>query len=725
MKTIWRLFVDDMRRLSGNVVSTIIVIGLVAIPSLFAWFNIAASWDPFGNMKDLKFAVANTDKGYKSDLIPMKVTIGAEVVNTLRANTEMDWTFTTKQEAIEGTKSGKYYAAIIIPKDFSATMMTFFSDDAHRASIEYYINEKKNAVAPTITSEGADEVSTRVNQMFTKTLTSTALNIASSIIDQLDQPDAQNIIGQFNTNIADFTNQLNDVGNTLESYGAITDSAQALLTSSNALIKQGTDAMDQARQQLDDAQSGVSNVTDALNTSVSTLNDALSASAESFRQIDKDVDRLLGSAAQNASDTVTALQEQAANVGTQIKHYQSLLDAVNALPNASTDTGIAAIAQSLQRTIDQLTALQTKLNDTASNLDAKVSSSASQRKEIGTLIDQATTNINDAASNASNGFTPNIQKIASSISDVSSLLTQHAAQLDTTVSELDSAAGKAGQTVEDVRTMLNDASTKLHNASKSLSDFHDKLGQTLSSGDMGTVRDILGGNADSLSDALSAPVKLHRKAVFPVENFGSSMTPYYTFIPLWTASILIALSVRTTVSRKRRAKLGDPKPYQMFLGRFGVFAVISLLQSTASCAGSLLFLRVQAVHPLLFMLSGWVGGLVFALFIYTMVMSFGNVGKAIGMLMLVFQVSGSAGSYPLQVLPDFMQALSPFLPITHAINAMRAAIAGIYDNDYWIELGKLLMFVPLLLLLALALYKPLLGFNRWIVAQLERTKLIG
>lgn len=725
MKTIWRLFVDDMRRLSGNVVSTIIVIGLVAIPSLFAWFNIAASWDPFGNMKDLKFAVANTDKGYKSDLIPMKVTIGAEVVNTLRANTEMDWTFTTKQEAIEGTKSGKYYAAIIIPKDFSATMMTFFSDDAHRASIEYYINEKKNAVAPTITSEGADEVSTRVNQMFTKTLTSTALNIASSIIDQLDQPDAQNIIGQFNTNIADFANQLNDVGNTLESYGAITDSAQALLTSSNALIKQGTDAMDQARQQLDDAQSGVSNVTDALNTSVSTLNDALSASAESFRQIDKDVDRLLGSAAQNASDTVTALQEQAANVGTQIKHYQSLLDAVNALPNASTDTGIAAIAQSLQRTIDQLTALQTKLNDTASNLDAKVSSSASQRKEIGTLIDQATTNINDAASNASNGFTPNIQKIASSISDVSSLLTQHAAQLDTTVSELDSAAGKAGQTVEDVRTMLNDASTKLHNAGKSLSDFHDKLGQTLSSGDMGTVRDILGGNADSLSDALSAPVKLHRKAVFPVENFGSSMTPYYTFIPLWTASILIALSVRTTVSRKRRAKLGDPKPYQMFLGRFGVFAVISLLQSTASCAGSLLFLRVQAVHPLLFMLSGWVGGLVFALFIYTMVMSFGNVGKAIGMLMLVFQVSGSAGSYPLQVLPDFMQALSPFLPITHAINAMRAAIAGIYDNDYWIELGKLLMFVPLLLLLALALYKPLLGFNRWIVAQLERTKLIG
>ncbi|NMM93445.1 YhgE/Pip domain-containing protein [Bifidobacterium oedipodis] len=729
MTTIWRLFIGDVRRLFSNVVSVIIVIGLVAIPSLFAWFNIAASWDPFGNMSSLKFAVANTDEGYKSDLIPMKVTIGAEVVNTLRANTELDWTFTTKQEAIEGTKSGKYYAAIVIPKDFSATMMTFFSDDAKHASIEYYSNEKKNAVAPTITSKGADEVSTQVNQTFVETLTSTALNIASSIIDQLNQPEAQDAMGRFNSNVADFATQLTEAGDTLESFGTITDSAQALLTSSTALIKQGAAATDKAGDQLDEAKNSAGDVTDALNTSVDTLKQALTSSADSFEQAGKDADRLLGSAAQNASDTSTALRNQATAVGQQIEHYQSILNAVNSLPGAGSDTAIgksiSAIANSLQRTINQLTALQTKLNNAADSLDAKVNDAAAQRKEIAELIDQAKTSISDIATNVDADLAPSIQQITTAVGDVSTLLAQNADQLDTTVDELDNAADKAGKTVDEVRTMLSSTASKLHDAGDSLAAFNGKLSQALNSGDMSMVQEVLGANAESLSSALAAPVTLKRKAVFPVENFGSSMAPYYTFIPLWTASILIALAVRTSVSRKRRAELGDPKPYQMFLGRFGVFAVISLLQSTVSCAGSLLFLRVQAVHPLLFMLSGWVGGLVFALFIYTMVMSFGNVGKAIGMLMLVFQVSGSAGSYPLQVLPGFMQAINPFLPITHAINAMRAAIAGIYNNDYWIELGKLLMFVPPLLLLALVLYKPLLGFNRWITNQLERTKLIG
>ena len=133
MKNIWKLFVGDVRRLTSNIVSIIIVIGLVVIPGLFSWFNVSASWDPFANTGNLKFAVANDDEGYKSDLIPVKISIGDQVVNTLRANDQMDWTFTTKKEAIDGTKSGKYYAAVVIPKDFSTRMMTFFTADGDQS----------------------------------------------------------------------------------------------------------------------------------------------------------------------------------------------------------------------------------------------------------------------------------------------------------------------------------------------------------------------------------------------------------------------------------------------------------------------------------------------------------------------------------------------------------------------------------------------------------------
>ena len=158
MNTMWKLFTGDIKRLTSNVVSIIIVIGLVMIPGLFTWFNVAACWDPFSNMKNLKFAVANVDEGYRSDLIPMKVTVGDQVVNALRANSQLDWTITSKADAVEGARSGKYYAAIVIPKSFSKDMMTFFSDDVQHAELTYYRNEKKNALAPNLLNEGTDEV---------------------------------------------------------------------------------------------------------------------------------------------------------------------------------------------------------------------------------------------------------------------------------------------------------------------------------------------------------------------------------------------------------------------------------------------------------------------------------------------------------------------------------------------------------------------------------------
>ena len=172
MNTMWKLFTGDIKRLTSNVVSIIIVIGLVMIPGLFTWFNVAACWDPFSNMKNLKFAVANVDEGYRSDLIPVKVTVGDQVVNALRANSQLDWTITSKADAVEGARSGKYYAAIVIPKSFSKDMMTFFSDDVQHAELTYYRNEKKNALAPNLLNEGTDEVAAEINTTFAKTITS-------------------------------------------------------------------------------------------------------------------------------------------------------------------------------------------------------------------------------------------------------------------------------------------------------------------------------------------------------------------------------------------------------------------------------------------------------------------------------------------------------------------------------------------------------------------------
>ena len=245
----------------------------------------------------------------------------------------------------------------------------------------------------------------------------------------------------------------------------------------------------------------------------------------------------------------------------------------------------------------------------------------------------------------------------------------------------------------------------------------------LNSGNMDTVKDVLGNNTDSLAAALAAPVQVKRTAVFPVENFGSQLAPFYTILPLFVGSLLMAVTLKTTVSRKNREELDNPKPHQLFLGHYGVFAVIALLQSTFSLGGGLLFLHIQAVHP--WLLTGWVASLVFSFFTYTMVASFGNVGKAIGVLTLVLQISGANGAYPLAVLPKIIGDISPFLPATHAITALRAAIAGIYNNDYWHAIGSLLLFLIPLLLIGLLLRIPLVKFNRWYVAKVESTKVVA
>ncbi|MBW3082579.1 YhgE/Pip domain-containing protein [Bifidobacterium phasiani] len=727
MRAVWHLFADDVRRLAGNATAMLVVAGLVAIPSLFAWFNIAASWDPFGNLGDLKVAVADTDEGYRSDLIPVKVTIGAQVVDKLRANDQLDWTFTTERDAIEGTESGAYYAAIVIPEDFSATMMTFFTGRARQASIAYYSNEKKNAVAPNLTGAGADAVAAQINETFVATLTDIALDIASSLADQLERPETQSALAAFDANVADFATRLGDTAGTLDGYRALTDTARSLLDNSAALLGQTSTAVGQAAPQLDTARQGVDDVASALDGAVATVQGALGSSADAIAQVGDDVDTLFGDASDDAASTTAAIRRQADALTAQAAVYRQLRQTVQGLPGAQGDAHATAVADALQRTADQLDALSAGLGDAADALDTNAADAETQRQAVQELIDQAKSSASDAADSFGTSLGTQTDRLAAAVRDASSVLSQDQGRLASTVTTLGDAADSAGRSVDDVRATLEDAASALRTAGERLAAFHASLASALDGADSDAVRAVLGTDASTLSAALAAPIALHRQAVFPVGNFGSAMAPYYTFIPLWTASILIMLAVSVEVSPRQRRGIGEPgmTPRRMFLGRFGVVALISLMQSTVSCLGSLLILHVQAVHPLLFMLSGWVGGLVFALFVYTMVACFGNIGKAVGMLMLVVQVSGSAGSYPLQTLPEFMQRISPFLPITHAIRAMRAAIAGIYMNDYWIELGKLVVFVPPLLLLGLLLRQPMAGLNRWLGAQLERTRLIG
>ena len=158
MRNIWEIFKRDALRIRTNVIAIIAIVGITVVPCLYAWFNIAASWDPYKNTGNLKVAVASVDEGYDGQLIPIEINVGDQVLSMMRGNTQMEWIFTTKDKAVHGVRSGDYYAAIVIPKDFSRDMMSIFSEDIEKPQIFYYSNAKENAIAPKVTDKGASAI---------------------------------------------------------------------------------------------------------------------------------------------------------------------------------------------------------------------------------------------------------------------------------------------------------------------------------------------------------------------------------------------------------------------------------------------------------------------------------------------------------------------------------------------------------------------------------------
>ena len=221
MKNIYRIFLSDWKRISKNVVAVVVVIGLTILPSLYAWFNILSNWDPYGkeSTSQIKVAVASDDSG--TSMEGMQLNMGDNIISALQSNDTIGWVFTdTTADAINGVYSGEYYAALIIPSDFSAKMLSFISDDINHPEIEYYTNQKKNAIAPKITDKAKTAVQEQVNQTFINTITTTLAKALSGV---------NNVTGSnaaISDNVSAFDTLLlgvENINNQLDSYSILLD----------------------------------------------------------------------------------------------------------------------------------------------------------------------------------------------------------------------------------------------------------------------------------------------------------------------------------------------------------------------------------------------------------------------------------------------------------------------------------------------------------------------
>lgn len=728
MRNVWKLFVSDLHRLVSNVVTIIIVLGLVFLPSIFSWYNILACWDVFDNTGNLKVAVANTDEGYESDFVAIRVNIGERVVSALRANDELDWVITDEADAVDGAMSGKYYAAVVIPPTFSADMMTFYDDDAQRADIVYYTNEKRSAIAPKVTDQGADRVAYQVNEAFTETLTRVTLSVLKSLSEHLDKADAQSTVAALANHLKTAGGQMSQASSALRAYAQVITSSQRLADSTADLFAQAGDAADEVAKSAGQGEQSLDLASKAFDETAKALKKAIAATEASYASLPGAIDAAYNSTGQLAESSTAALRAQVPLIDQNIaalSEASSNLSSMESIVPAQYQATIKSAKELLDGSIALQKDLKGKIEQSANDIESGNAAAQSDHEEARALAAQAKKSAETLSDSFETEIKPQMDELSSELSKLTSRLGQGAANLQSSIGDIKGTATSADDDLDAATAKLGAIADKLDSSSGDLNQLGAEIEKALALNDTEKVRELLSGDPEALAAALAAPVKLERTAVFPAENFGSQMAPLYTMLALWIGSLLLSVCIRVVVPQEDADKLCRPEHWQLFLGHFGVFALISFLQTSCMALGNMLFLGVQVNHPLLYLLCFWASGLVFSFIIYSLVATFANLGKAMAVLMLIVQVTGCNGAFPLQLLPSFIQNLSAWLPGTHTISAMRAAMFGLYENDYWIAMAKLLLFIIPAALIGLVLCKQLSKFMSWYIKRVESSKLMA
>ena len=168
LKKAFEVFRRDLRRIFRSPVALVVVIGIAVVPCLYAWINVLANWDPYENTSDVPVAVVNQDKAVTLESTG-SVCAGDLMVDALKENTQIGWRFTDEDEALEGVRSGRYYAAIVIPNDFTSHLTGVLSGNTEKAKLKYYVNEKVNPIAPKVTDAGASTIESQIDSKYIAT----------------------------------------------------------------------------------------------------------------------------------------------------------------------------------------------------------------------------------------------------------------------------------------------------------------------------------------------------------------------------------------------------------------------------------------------------------------------------------------------------------------------------------------------------------------------------
>lgn len=590
MKNIIKVFLNDCKHIGRNVVALVVVMGLAVLPSLYAWFNILSNWDPYGpeSTSNIKVAVAYDDTGI--NISGMDINISTNIVEALKTNDTIGWVFTdSTDEAIEGVWSGDYYAALIMPADFSKDMVSFLADNMTHPEIIYYTNQKKNAIAPKITDKAKTAVQQQVNATFISTLTEAIMKSAD---------------------VADNIGNKNKADSTLES---------------------GSDSMNNSLIDILIAKFQV------INTQVVTFDNVLSALSN------------IMTTAQTSADTAKGIS-----------------------PDISgTFEGERAILNELNKTIGQSSLIDSSLFSTISH---------------------------------------DIDAVSGYMNSISSIYNDMGYNID----DFNKSISQMGESINNTLVMVRNIEDNLNETTNKLVEFKN-------SGVYSLLQTAISFNTDELASFISAPVAITTEDLYPITNYGSAMSPFYSVLSIWVGALILVAIIHVNVHPFDGIKVNS---VEAFFGRYITFFLIGQAQALLITLGDLFFIGIQCIHPFKFWFAAAFTSFVFTMITYSLTVAFENVGEAAAVVIMVIQVAGAGGTFPIQCLPAIYQAIYKYLPFTYAMDALRECVGGTYSWYYWECILALLVYVGICLFIGLVIAKPCRKLNAIVDKSKEKSEIM-
>lgn len=698
MKNILKIYKEDMKKIFTNYAALIVFIALSILPSLYAWFNIKACWDPYGKeaTSQIKIGVVNNDKG--AELRGEPKNIGDQIIEQLKENDVMGWQFVSEKEAVTAVEEGRYYAMLTIPEEFSQDILSLITNNITKGKIIYTVNEKINAIAPKITSKGATAVQENVNETVINTVSdivlSTAKDFGIEIEGQLPK------LSSMYDKLLEIQSKFKDLYETTDiAYDGVTE-IKSLATSLKEDIPLITDTLSNTRglatniiDFISKSQTEINNIAPTIKTDIGLVRD-LADEVSSYVDV---VINAINSGSENANVLLGNLNTKVSGLRDYLTSIRVLVEKIN---GHSQNGALSDVLNNLITAENTLNQLYNEIESIRSSLDNGNLIDTSKLENVKTVLND----VSNITGNLYDRFDSEI------LGNINSILNTANDSAKSALEILQRAQDKLPQ-VEEILTTVSTlcdkgiegiqyAKDNLPKVENILNDITAKIGSLKDSDDLKDLLELIQNNVEERANYLASPVELEENTLYPMGNYGSAMTPFYSVLALWVGMTLL-------VSMFSVQAHGEYKPMEVYFGKMLFFLTIGITQALIVALGDLYLLGIYCVNPALFVVGILFASITFVAIVYSLVSVFGNVGKVVAIILLVLQVAGSGGTFPIQLTPKFFQVINPYLPFTYAISFAREAIGGVVQSVLVKDIVIMLIYIVVAILISIFLKKPI------------------